>query len=358
MHAHLSAPPRSLRPLALALFAGLTLGLVLAACTPADPCVGGVVLADGSCVAKCDASKCAAGNTCVGNACALTCTSHLQCNTGTQQCLPAVEDGTNAAIFTCQTADAKGVGKSCANAGCDAPLTCLSAGPGDATAYCTGDCLADSDCPGGFECGYVRDPHKVCGTDAGVRAMCGTTTDDCVQPASINTTTSPLVSASYCLQRKTCLKRTACAPCSTDVDCSRANDTCVALDGGAKICAPTCQVDTDCSADKQCTNGACTPRYGACAGQGFCAPCRYDLDCGPDFACVSLHGDEKSCINLHFPDTCTAARDCPKAPSGRHGICLDETEGLSSTDSAYHHCYAPFDSNTNVFSCYVQPPTP
>src|SRR5262249_166069 len=48
------------------------------------------------------------------------------------------------------------VAPQCTDAECK-PMTCLTAGPGDADAYCTKhDCKSDADCPGGYTCGITR----------------------------------------------------------------------------------------------------------------------------------------------------------------------------------------------------------
>jgi hypothetical protein len=46
-------------------------------------------------------------------------------------------------------------------------------------------------------------------------------------------------------------------------------------------------------------------------------------------------------MQMDFPDPCTTSQDCPMAPSGYPGKCLDESDGLTPTDSLYHHCYLP-----------------
>ena len=93
----------------------------VAGCGSSDDCKPGTVTADndcgtqcvqkgglvedGTCVAKCDPKDCLANNTCVGNQCQLQCTSYKDCQLGTQDCLSAKEDGTNKAIFTCQSSN-------------------------------------------------------------------------------------------------------------------------------------------------------------------------------------------------------------------------------------------------------------
>ena len=344
---------------------------LLPACRTPDLCVGGLVTADGGCVAKCDASKCLPGNTCVGNACVLKCTSHLQCNVGTQACLPANEDFTDAGVLTCQAQDSLGVGKLCAtDSDCGADggtdgLSCLTVGTGDATAYCTSDCLGDSDCPGGYECGWRGTSRLLCGVDAGPSPRCGAPTDPCLPASQLGVPGSVWSQGHYCLERRTCFKRKTCSACTSNVDCSVSGKICttIPVDAGS-VCAATCGVDSDCGADKWCVNGACLPRFPfdggpqACLGAGFCEPCRYSNDCAPGFGCSQLKAEERSCIDRDFNARCTTDTDCPQAPSGLHGLCLDNRVQIAPADPLYHRCYAPYAADNNVFSCYPQPPAP
>lgn len=316
-------------------------------------CVGGVITADGRCEAKCDPSKCVANNTCVDNRCQLKCTAHSQCLPYIQSCLPAVEDDTGAAIFTCQNVPLKEYGDPCPNGNECGSNYCVWSGPGDTHAYCTVGCNTDTDCPGGYECGVVRDPHEVCGSDPkkGNNGFCGTTDEACVNP---DTPDSGYVESSFCLEKKICLKRDVCATCESDVDCSWSGTKCVTIEG-EKRCASACTQDSDCERDKQCTNGYCTPKYGPCTGAtgGFCEPCRYDTDCAPGMACAQLHGNERACVDPTLSQPCSSDEDCPTAPSGKHAICLDGRMNVPSNSSVYHHCYlAPFDPQSNVSSCW------
>ncbi len=318
---------------------------------PPKQCIGGYVTPDGGCVGKCTPDKCLPGNTCVLNACTLKCTSHLDC-TFSQRCLPSQEDDTGAGIFVCTDIEFKGIGNPCpAGNECPAGYECMTSGPQDSKAYCAAGCNAHSDCPGGFECGTKRDPHKICGTNKGNNNACGLSSDPCIEKSAI-TPTSGYIEGDLCLLRKVCLKRDICASCSNDVDCSLLpGHSCVPL-GNEKRCAVACSKDTDCEASKYCDQGHCQPLVGKCSGSTFCSPCRYDLECEPAFSCVSLHGTEKSCIDLRFSKSCLVDQDCPQAPSGLFGTCLDERQGLDSTDSVYHRCYAPYDEENSSYSCY------
>ncbi|MHB8875043.1 MAG: hypothetical protein ACYC8T_15265 [Myxococcaceae bacterium] len=361
MHRHLVPSARLFVPgvLIRALLAG-SLALVGCGEPPPPPdagtpryCVGGVVTPDGGCVAKCDPAKCLPNNTCVNNACVLKCTSHLQCATATQRCAPGVEDDTAAPIFICTNTDMRQIGVACSAGECPVGLTCRSTGPGDPTEYCTRDCGSDGDCPGGYECGYQRDPHEVCGSNPkkGNNSFCGKTTEPCITPGAPD---ASIVEGDICLQRRICLKRDDCAPCANDIDCSLSGDKCVTI-GGQKRCARACRVDTDCDGDKKCDEGFCKPYYGACEGSVFCAPCRFDRDCEPNFQCMRLHGNERSCVDARWAQSCVTNADCPVAPSGLHGTCFNAANGTDPTDWNWQLCYAPYttlESGSETYSCY------
>jgi hypothetical protein len=318
---------------------------------PPKGCVGGVITADGGCAGKCTPNKCLPGNTCVGNACTLKCSSHLDC-LFSQRCAASHEDDSDAGIFVCTDIEFRGVGNVCPNGNECAPgYDCITSGPADAKAYCASGCLGDSDCPGGFECGYKRDSRPICGTTKGNNSACGLTSNPCIDRVNI-TPASGYVEGTICLQRRVCLKRDVCSSCTSDVDCSLyPSHSCVPL-GAEKRCKAACSKNTDCEADKYCDEGFCTPMTGKCGGSGFCSPCRYDFECEPDMACVALHGSEKSCIDLRFSKQCVVDNDCPAAPSGLHGACLDQRQGVDTNSSVFHRCYAPYDEENSSYSCY------
>jgi hypothetical protein len=315
-------------------------------------CVGGVILEDGTCVAKCDKSKCVPGNTCVDNKCTLECTAHHQCKQYTQSCLASKEDDTERAIFVCTDVPLVEYGDPCPfGTGCAG--VCESAGPGDARSYCTVDCRKDADCPGGYECGWVRDPRNICGTNVGNNTACGTTDQPCVPPEQV-TAENGLSSDSFCLQQQRCLKREVCAPCQTDVDCSWGfNLACVQLLDG-KRCLQRCGQSTDCEQDKVCSGGFCSPQTDACTGNQFCSPCRYDLDCPAPYVCGKLHGNERGCVHPRTTGFCTSNSQCPLTPNGKQGLCLAPYQGATSG-----FCSAPqtkgvdeFGNQIEYLSCY------
>jgi hypothetical protein len=348
---------------------------------PPNLCVGGIVIQSGPdagwCIAKCDPSKCLAGNTCVNNECQLKCTSHFDCNATeqsladggfplpTQRCLPATEDDTMNAIMTCQDVDLKGIGSPCPQGTeCSAGTNCQTAGLGDTTAYCTAGCVTDTDCPGGYECGPVRQPTWICeNSDAG-ESFCGKAPAACTPRSSYEMNPQVWI-GNICVELRQCLKRTACSACQTDSDCSLSFEKCAQVGIGFR-CLATCTVfpdgganNKDCEQGYHCVadDGLCHPAFTDCVSppHQFCSPCRYDTDCETDaggfLECQNVHGNERSCIDVSFPQTCTKDADCPLAPSGLHGHCLNESDEVVSGDPLYHHCYIPKNS-MGAFSCY------
>jgi hypothetical protein len=378
-------------------------------------CEGGFVRpvpgkTQGTCEGLCKPSLCAnPGNVCVDNYCELQCTSHLDCDEG-QDCAPAKEDGTGTAITTCQANGKSSVGTKCpfgtecaslltcpdgsncdytqcgggtctldpvacdGVTGCTAgkcadksactvqgcaqsdckPLTCLTTGSGDADAYCTLlDCQSDANCPGGYWCDTVSDPHQICGQPAPDPKLCGTTKEGCVtlsQNAANGTTYSK---GQYCTERKECRLRSQCDPCATDLDCSIvAGRHC-----SSGNCLYDCKTDSDCDNGFQCTAGECAPRFGSCAGAvgtgKFCDPCRNQDDCAKGYICEELtNGGLRTCLISAGTMDCTVDSDCPKSPSGLYGACLGAAEESSPGDGVYQTCFAPFIAAADGYACW------
>jgi hypothetical protein len=353
-------------------------------------CVGGV-LVDGQCEGKCDPDTCLEGNVCVGNRCVLACASHDECyrawrgDPGNQACVArkvdtagGLEDGTETFVcaasdkhpsisapcpFTteCDTAFACPDGTPCGaslaegEASCPAEecraLTCVTTGEGDAEAYCTTlDCSTDADCGPGHFCAIVNVPNKICGTNKGE-------TDPCIEPSAFTQNGQTYQEGPQGLLRNACRKATGCAPCTTNVDCGGGDLSCVTI-GDSQHCSKSCAEDADCPNDYACFSNFCIPRTGSCqppATDNFCHPCLDDLDCGPaggSVACIEASGGQRACFDLSFPATCMTDDDCPTSPSGRHGECLDEGEGLSPGDGVYRRCYLPFFPGSSRFQCW------
>jgi hypothetical protein len=425
-HDMLLSPSRPRWGLGRFLQAAAALGIVLGGAFSATGsgcgkfCDGGFVRMvpgndQGICEGKCDASKCLAGNTCVDNHCELQCTSHNDCDTSTQDCVPAREDDTNKSVNVCANTGKAPIGAKCPfgnecmglnacpdGSACDftqcggatcapdtntcgddktckaglcpdktpctvpgctmdkcTPLVCVGAGQADANAFCTmNECSGDVDCPGGYYCATVHDPHAICNSTAmkGNNNFCGKTTEMCVDLTKAGPTFSE---GQYCLLHTQCRLRRECVSCSTDLDCSYIPGAHCTTVSGAQVCTKDCKVDTDCDQSFECKDGkSCTPRFGACKGMGdmtYCDPCTSDLDCGDKsskFACVSLSANEHSCLDISFSTSCMSDTDCPVGPDGHHGTCLNETYQSMPGDATYHKCYAQLNTANNKASCW------
>lgn len=313
------------------------------------------------------------------------CAGKEECNIG-----KCASDGARCTVTTCEPSECKA-------------LTCNSSGEGDATAYCMRtDCSADEQCGPGFYCGYVRDPHDVCGETCsggkcsdgractkdgdcqkGNNTFCGKTLEPCIDPKTKPAGTT-FEEGPLCMMRRACLRRDECTPCTTNLDCSAgAGALCLNLgvspDKPALACASLCKDDTNCRADQACVpaggntcgkapgvycttaadcpaegdtceaRNVCRPRSGGCNAEGasdskFCFSCVSDLDCGgPDssWGCSELGSGERACFDQSFSTTCTKDTDCPKSPGGASGTCLDENDGVNPGDDVYHRCYFP-----------------
>ena len=341
-------------------------------------CVGGFVrMVDGkpTCEGLCKASLCTnPGNVCVDNLCALPCTSTLDCQVG-QVCTVGKDDESGKAISTCQPSGKAAIGTPCpqgkecaslmacgdgtpcpANGSCAVgmcqALVCLSSGVGDADAYCTiNDCHADGDCPQGYWCQTIRDPHQICGKPV-PPTLCGKTTDPCVDLSQNAANGTTFADAPFCTQRNQCRIRKDCDPCMSDTDCGLvAGQHCVQGN-----CAHDCTSDASCLDGFKCSMGACVPRSGSCtamAGTGkFCDTCREQTDCGSGLLCGRAVVDGlRTCLDEN-PTACTMDTDCPIAPSGLHAMCADERIQVTAGQAGYHTCiFAPYFS-TNKFGCW------
>ena len=282
-----------------------------------------------------------------------------QCGGDTAACTAdadACKGVDNCVIGKC--ADGSGCRVDCA-ANCKPWLSCNTKGEADADAYCTKrDCMSDDECLAGYFCGTIRDPHEVCGSNPkkGDNNFCGSTSEPCISVPEGGTSR---FEGSVCMLRKSCLKRDQGAPCTTDLDCSQFDSLACVSFAGETHCARKCAANSDCALDATCDPGlqACVPKFGAWKGPPgtFCAPCLSDEDCGSKgtyWACSDLSGGMRACFDQSFPDTCTKDLDCPAAPGGKHGSCLNENFGVAPGDANYHHCYLPVNLNTNKTSCF------
>ncbi len=218
---------------------------------------------------------------------------------------------------------------------------CLSAGEGDASAYCTAGCGGDAACADGFACEALRSAAAPCEAQCGVKA--GTT--GCIPSADIGEG-----KAYECgpmgLLRHLCVRAKFCSPCETDADCSRVpGQVCAKDKQGVKVCTAPCDPNP---ALKTCPGGnasecgvfdsdrgfaTCSHRAGTCSAKdgAACEPCRDDLDCGAGGLCLARSSGERFCVDLTFKCDCggeavddygLCTGNCPKAPSGLQMKCL------------------------------------
>lgn len=366
-------------------------------------CAPGVNEADGVTVPVCQSNSksrgfgyaCTQGFECTDSYRNFTCPNGQPCDSpdGTAPMCAVVPDANGANVNTCQVdadacrgvADCK-VGRcaidfapctlepACPPEQCQ-PLTCITAGPGDAEAYCTRtDCVEDTDCPGGFYCGAQRVNMNICGNDQkGPQAfpICGdNSAEGCMDPANFQLNGANYFEGPVCLMRTACLKREPCTSCTSDIDCNNPDMRCATTPGDqATVCATLCNptVPGDCPLDEECNEGAllnpvpgwgaCVPRIGKCQGDGnFCDPCIDDRDCGPTGVCLAASGTERSCLQNYPPtDACTTDLDCPTSITGVHGTCLNEDWGVAPGSAFYEKCYLPIDDpqQTGKTSCYL-----
>jgi hypothetical protein len=387
-----AAPPRGLSralqtaaALVLAALAGVVTTGAGAGCSKGAFCEGGFIRQQptdtdpGVCEGKCTQAACGDGHTCVDNKCVLLCSSHLDCTPLSQDCASVKEDDSGKDVTICQDngkgtigekcpfgnecmsanacPDGKACDPSCSGSSCPCPsdqckpLFCRTTGMGDADAFCT-----LQDCPGGYWCAAIRDPHAICGTMKGNSSFCGTSTDPCVDPSMDMANGTTYQEGPHCALRNECRIRKQCAPCATDLDCSGVpGQHCTTFTDGTKSCTRDCDQsrgDADCEQGFKCDNNACIPRFGSCVGKGnYCEPCRNDLDCGgkdSKLSCVSFGGSERMCIDVTASTPCTTDNDCPTGPDGRHGLCSD-----NNADPTYHHCfYPPQNTGSGRLSCW------
>lgn len=153
-------------------------------------------------------------------------------------------------------------------------LTCFSTGPSDQKAFCSAQCVANSDCPAGTLC-------KRWG------------------------------------EGKACQKASYCDQCDDDGQCG-SKGRCVDDKSGGRFCTYPCKKDDleSCGAGHFCNKiGAgledyfCFPMFGACRGDGtHCTPCQSDDDCLKGHYChENAYTFERYCAKM-----CTVSPDCPK----------------------------------------------
>lgn len=138
------------------------------------------------------------------------------------------------------------------------------------------------------------------------------------------------------------------------------NGHCVTI--GGQLGAP-CASSAECPRQACLERLVCQPRQGSCRGTGgFCDHCIDDTDCGgPETisACIEVNpAGEFACFDASFPDTCPngSNTECPVAPSGAHGACLNEGEEVYPGDPLYERCDLPYSFARQRYTCWPSPP--
>jgi len=331
-------------------------------CMPSanDPNVGTCAGSGDPCVPRnCDASVCKPS---------LFCPDGLQCDPFACGGNPGACKKTCAGE-NCNVGECEGSGEPCIFSTCELTackgMTCISAGEGDADAYCaTVDCATvdetgvlspdDARCGGGYFCSAVYEPHDICGatcsgTCSGGPTEGATCSEDkdcqkgndfsgrpwegrtcgvvpagldaaCIDPAQANTSTSAnFVEGSTCLLRYTCVERDSCAPCEGNVDCTVGDaNVCVSL-FDQKSCVRFCETNTDCNPDHYCA-----PYFGLTGKTGTCdnAP---SVDCDLAGGGAECGGGACAARSVCIPNS-GACRVTPGAPTNFCQHCIQDSD--------------------------------
>jgi hypothetical protein len=229
------------------------------------------------------------------------------------QCYRSGSDPCVANNVTCPTTPVR---QTCRAGTCSPPIKPLAQDP---AAYCTGTCVADSDCPIGFAC--LADFDNL--------------TNDKSQYK--------------------CIKRSVCDPCTIDANCPLDFPVCVPDKNGGHYCSKACNTDNDCpggaaSADNSyrnymsCLVGQdadgnagkfCFDYYGACNGAGaICDPCRGEFDCKNGAHClINTQSFERFCTAVCSGDTSCAGPNmatCDNTSATMSsGLCTGDTAKIN-----------------------------
>lgn len=312
---------------------------------------------------NCNVGKCGDGSACTFNTCDVL-----------TECTP----------FVCVGAGIGDASAYCTRHDCDSDAACPSG------YYCgnTRDPhdICGNTCNGGT---CSDDPDVSCTSDGqcqkGNNNTCGLTEEPCLDIAAANAAGQSFFESGVCLMRKTCLVRDECTRCEQSSDCAAGNAEVCGTHADQDVCLRLCDKPSDCRLDEFCVSyvpasggtggtcasnvaidcevsedcptpgdacvprSVCVPAAGACDASDspskFCRHCVDDEDCGGAdkpgrWACIEVSSGEYGCFDLSFSVPCKTDQDCPLAPSGRHGECLD-TE-VASNSSAFERCYFPF----------------
>jgi thiol-disulfide isomerase/thioredoxin len=247
--------------------------------------VGGACTADADCVS----------NLCFKEICRKACSNGPSCKS-TEDC---VSDGTHP-TFCLEKTYSSDLGKSCAVTGtCPDPLKCFGGGAGSATAYCSGECKDNLDCPPALHCRELDDADSPTG------------------------------------KRNYCMRRGFCGRCEVDSQCENGG-RCI-KQGGESFCTLPCHEGShECPRVADCKDVGggdfqCVHRTGSCVGDGtMCSPCTEEKDCV----------DGAMCIAYYFSAEWFCATSCP-------------TKGQSCEGSTKFQCQAmPLGNGQSSLQCF------
>jgi|GEM_PF-5920845 len=163
----------------------------------------------------------------------------------------------------------------------------------DPTAFCTGTCDTNDDCPTSMRCATDYDMVKKC------------------------------------------LRRNICDECTISDNCPTDYPVCVVGKDSKKYCSKVCGGDEDCpgapqnvhwmtcevASDAGGTQGRyCAHRFGGCVGDGtVCAPCRTNADCSGGTKCISNDNSlERFCTKGCANDTTCASANATGCDNKMH----------------------------------------
>jgi hypothetical protein len=337
---------------------------------PEPGCVGADCAPSGRYTPCREGSECdeAHGFSCVNGECSYECRTHQDC-ADVGHCDLVVLGGERRS-FCARDAAPPTPGElytGCPNGDeCADSAVCVGAGPGDLDAYCSVDCVEDSDCADGYYCGVINRPpcEDACGV-AGVK-----TDPRCVPAEEIGALKTYRCGELGGVERSVCRQREFCATCETDADCLAVPDQICAKDGsGEKICTKLCEPGvrscpwgnaSECgNFDADLGVPTCGHRFGSCHGSGeVCEPCRGNADCPGGVCATSPFTSERWCINLTTSCECKDGVDasgtckdggCPNSPGGLAVVCIgDESSTL------FNICYASNSATDGLLGSSIQ----
>jgi hypothetical protein len=321
-------------------------------CDPASGCKHDPISDCKSCSRD---SQCNDGNVCTSDRCVnRACTNSptregRSCNdndpnTSGDVCKAGVCTGTSA---SCIADTDCGSGKSCCNnacvtkvadgQSCSSDCVCTSGHCDSATSKCV-ECIADTDCGSGESC-----CNNACVTKAADGQSCSANCD-CTSGACENSVCAAS-SGSACSDSVPCQSGLECCDnacfaqvadgvaCTADCDCTSGaceNDVCAASSGSACSASVPCQSGLECcgdvcitqvadgvacTADCDCTSGACENSVCAASSGSACSasvPCQSGLECC-DNACFAQVADGVAC---------TANCDCISGQCSESDVCV------------------------------------